>query len=415
MGIRFEDQGTPREQILETLAAFQAGDADWRGGKVPLYVFSGPAGVGEIGKAAFNLFFSENALGARRAFPSLLRMEQEVVGMGLDLFHAPAGAAGNMTSGGTESIVMAVKACRDWSRAQRGDARFRGNLVLPETAHPAFDKAAALMDLEIRRVPARADYRADVPAMAAAMDADTMMLVGSAPCFPFGVIDPLAELSELAIARGVWLHSDACVGGWMAPFAAEIGRDIPQFDLGLPGVRSLSADLHKFGFCPKPASVVFYRDAALQGFQEMKFDVWPSGAFGTQTLVGTRAGGAVAASWAVLRYLGRSGFRGVAQEVLTMRDAFIAGLSAIPGMNIRGTPELAIIAFGCDDIDMGQVATLMGERGWIPGMVRRPVSLHLMLSLHHEASREAYVRDVAECVAAVRRQSNVAPTDATYA
>ena len=415
MSIRFEDQGRARADIMRALQDFQAGDADWRGGKVPLYVFSGPEDVGEIGKAAFNLFFSENALGARRAFPSLLRMEQEVVGMGLDLFHAPAGAAGNMTSGGTESIVMAVKACRDWNRAHRGEPRFRGNLVLPETAHPAFDKAAALMDHEIRRVPARADYRADVPAMAAAMDAETMMLVGSAPCFPFGVIDPLAELSDLAVARGVWLHSDACVGGWMAPFAAEIGRDIPQFDLGLPGVRSLSADLHKFGFCPKPASVVFYRDAALQGFQEMKFDVWPSGPFGTQTLVGTRAGGAVAASWAVLRYLGRAGFREVAREVLTMRDAFIAGLTAIPGMQIRGTPELANIAFGCDDIDMGQVATLMGERGWIPGMVRRPASLHLMMSLHHEASREAFVRDVAECVATVRGHSGVARTDASYA
>lgn len=415
MSIRFEEQGTPRTQILATLAEFQAGDADWRGGKVPLYVFSGPPDVGEIGKEAFNLFFSENALGARRAFPSLLRMEQEVVGMGLDLFHAPPGAAGNMTSGGTESIVMAVKACRDWSRAQRNDASFRGNLVLPETAHPAFDKAAALMDLEIRRIPARADYRADVPAMAAAIDAATIMLVGSAPCFPFGVIDPLAELSDLAIARGVWLHSDACVGGWMAPFAAEIGRSIPAFDLGLPGVRSLSADLHKFGFCPKPASVIFYRDAASQSFQEMKFDVWPSGPFGTQTLVGTRAGGAVAASWAVLRYLGRTGYREIAHQVLTMRDAFIAGLTAIPGMHLRGTPELAIIAFGCDDIDMGQVATLMSERGWVPGMVRRPVSLHLMLSLHHETSRETYIRDLADCIAAIRGQTQVTRTEASYA
>jgi sphinganine-1-phosphate aldolase len=319
-----------------------------------------------------------------------------------------------MTSGGTESIVMAVKACRDWSRAQRGDAVFRGNIVAPVTAHPAFDKAAALMDLKVRRVPARADFRADVPAMASAIDVDSIMLVGSAPCFPFGVIDPLAELSELALKHGVWLHSDACVGGWMAPFAAEIGRAIPAFDLGLPGVCSLSADLHKFGFCPKPSSVVFYHSADLQAHQEMVLDVWPSGRFATQTLVGTRAGGAVAASWAVMRYLGREGYRRIAREVLDMRDAYIAGLEAIPGMRVRGTPELAVIAFGCDDIDMGKVATHMSERGWLPGIVRDPPSLHLMLSLHHAPARAAYVRDVAASVAAVRKDATVSATQAVY-
>lgn len=415
MTIRFEDAGRPRDAVLTALEDMRAGDADWRGGRVPLYVFSGPPDVQEIGKSAFNLFFTENALGARRAFPSLLRMEQEVIGMGLDLFHAPEGAAGNMTSGGTESILMAVKACRDWSRSMRGDRQFRGTILAPETAHPAFDKAAALMDLTVRRVPARADYRADVAAMAAAVDADTMMLVGSAPCFPFGVIDDLSGLSELAVRHGLWLHSDACVGGWMAPFAAEIGRDIPAFDLGLPGVSSLSADLHKFGFCPKPSSAVFYRSAELHAFQEMVFDVWPSGRFGTQTLVGTRAGGAVAASWAVLRYLGREGYRRIATEVLAMRDAYIADLTRIPGMVIRGRPELANIAFGCDDIDMGQVSTRLGELGWVPGMVRDPPSLHLMMSLHHADAREAYVRDVTACVAAVRAGGRGVSAEVTYA
>ena len=413
--VRFEARGRSRDDVMADLAAMQAGDADWRTGRVPLYVFSGPADVQEIGRAAFNAFFTENALGARRAFPSLARMEREVIGMGLDLFHAPEGAEGNMTSGGTESIVMAVKACRDWNRAKRGDPQFRGTLLLPGTAHPAFDKAAAMMDLPVRRIAARPDYRADVAAMAEAIDDDTMMLVGSAPCFPFGVIDDLSALSDLAMKHDIWLHSDACVGGWMAPFAAEIGRHIPRFDLGLPGVMSLSADLHKFGFCPKPASAVFYASAERHAFQELRFDVWPSGPFGTNTLVGTRAGGAIAASWAVLRYLGREGYCRIATEILAMRDAYIAGLTAIPGMTLRGTPELAIIAFGCDDIDMGQVAQLMSDRGWVPGMVRAPSSLHVMMSLHHEAAREAYVADVADCVRDVRARSNAASMQATYA
>lgn len=415
MRIPFENEGMPRDNVIAALETMRATDADWRGGRVPLYVFTGPREAHDIGQAAYNLFFTENALGARRAFPSLARMEQEVVGMGLDLLHAPDDACGNMTSGGTESIVMAVKACRDRSRARSGNPTLRGNLVLPETAHPAFDKAAALMDLPVRRIPAAADYRADIAAMAAAIDSDTILLVGSAPGFSFGVFDDFEALSDLALARDIWLHADACVGGWMAPFAAEIGRPIPQFDFALPGVLSLSGDLHKFGFCPKPASVVFYRTEELQAFQAMDMDVWPSGRFATQTLVGTRPGGAVAAAWAVLRHLGREGFRKAAHDVLAMRDAYIQSLTEIPGMTIRGRPELANIAFGCDDTDMAQVATLMGERGWIPGMVRRPPSLHLMLSLHHDKAQDAYVRDLAACIATVRAGSTAARTSAAYA
>jgi sphinganine-1-phosphate aldolase len=415
LGFSFEECGRQRGSVIAELEAMRARDADWRGGRVPLYVFSGPPDVQEVGRQAFNMFFSENALGARRAFPSLLRMEQEVIGMGLDLFHAPEGALGNMTSGGTESIVMAVKTCRDWSRTQRAERWFRGNIVAPETVHPAFDKAAALMDLAVKRIPAGVDHRADVAAMAAAIDADTIMLAGSAPGFSFGVIDPMADLSRLALEHGLWLHCDACVGGWLAPFAAEIGRAIPQFDFALPGVCSLSADLHKFGFCPKPASAIFYRSTALQAFQEMAFDGWPSGRFATQTLVGTRAGGAVAAAWAVLRYLGREGYRRIAADLLAMRDAYVADLQQIPGMTIRGAPELTNIAFGCDDIDMAKVASLMAERGWLPGQVRTPPSLHLMLSLHHAPARASYVRDVAECVAAVRRDAAAPRAETAYA
>ncbi len=396
----FEAAGRSREDVFAQLEAMRRGDADWRGGRVPLYVFSGPPDVREIGQAAFNAFFTENALGAKRAFPSLARMEREVVEMGLDLFHGTPESVGNMTSGGTESILLCVKACRDFSRRQRNDPTHRGNIVIPHTCHPAFDKAALLMDLEIRRIPVRADYRADVPAMAAAIDAHTIMLVGSAPCFPFGVVDPMAELAELALARNIWLHTDACVGGWMLPFVAALGRPVPAFDFALPGVRSLSADLHKFGFCPKPASVVFFRDPVAAGHAVFDLDVWPSGRFVTATFVGTRPGGAVAAAWAVLRYLGREGYTRIAAEVMAMRDAYLEGLSAIPGMTIRGTPELANIAFGRDDIDMAAVAALLAARGWVPGMVREPPSLHLMLSLHHAAAREAYVADVAACVAA---------------
>ena len=319
--------------------------------------------------------------------------------MCLDLFHAPAAAAGNMTSGGTESVVMAVKACRDYSRARRGDAAHRGNLVLPETAHPAFDKAALMMDLPVRRIPVRADLRADVAAMAAAMDADTILIVGSVPCFPYGVVDPLPELSELALSRGVWLHVDACVGGYFAPFARDLGRPIPSFDFALAGVASLSADLHKFGFCPKPASTVFYRDAERAAAQTFDLDVWPNGRFATSTLVGTRPGGGVAGAWAVLNFLGREGYCAIAERLLAMRDAYVAGIEGIAGMRVFGAPDLSILSFGAAGRDMNSVAAGMSARGWIPGMVRKPPGLHLMMSLLHEPVRERYVADLGEAVA----------------
>jgi glutamate/tyrosine decarboxylase-like PLP-dependent enzyme len=396
----FPSAGTSPVAIEAALAAFSRGDADWRGGRVPLFVFGATEEVAQVGRAAFNAYFTENALGGRRAFGSLLRMEQEVVAMCLDLFHAPAGAVGTMTTGGTEGILLAVKNSRDWQRLRRGDAAHRGNLVLPTTAHPAFEKAAALMDLPVRRVPVATDLRADPVAMAAAIDADTILIVGSVPCFPYGVVDPLPALSDLALARDVWLHVDACVGGFLAPFAQGLGAPIPPFDFSLPGVASLSADLHKFGFCPKPASTVFYRDAArASGFD---FTVWPSGRFATATLVGTRPGGAVAAAWAVLTLLGRDGYTAIARRLLAMRDAYATGIAAIPGLTVFGVPDLTIVAFGAAGLDMPAVAAGMAERGWVPGQVQQPPGLHLMLSLLHEPVRERYLADLAAAVAEAR-------------
>ncbi|MDA8049732.1 MAG: aspartate aminotransferase family protein [Rhodospirillales bacterium] len=396
----FPERGRPRGDIAAALAEMREADADWRGGRVPLYVFGALPEVEEVGREAFMTFFSENALGARRAFKSLGRMEEEIVDMALGLFHAPADGAGVVTSGGTESILLAVKACRDFARARRGERFLHGNLVLPETAHPAFDKAALLMDLEVRRIPVAGDLRADIAAMANAVDTETSMIAGSVPCFPYGVIDPIAELSELALSRGLWLHVDACVGGYLAPFARDLGRPIPEFDFALPGVAALSADLHKFGFCPKPASTILFRDTTRANAGGFDLDVWPSGRFTTRTLVGTRPGGSVAAAWAVLNHLGREGYRAIAARLIAMRDAYVAGIEAIPGMRVFGRPELTIIAFGAEALDMAAVAEDMAARGWVPGLVRRPPGLHIMASLLHEGVRDRYLGDLAAAVAA---------------
>lgn len=396
----FPATGRPAAEILADLQRMRATDADWRDGRVPLYVFGASREIEEIGRTAYCAFFSENALGARRAFMSLGRMEEEVAGMALELFRAPPGAIGWMTSGGTESILLAVKAARDLARASRQHGPRPGNLVLPETAHPAFDKAAALMDLEVRRVGVGPDLRADVAAMSAAIDSETILLVGSVPCFPYGVIDPIAELSDLALSCGTGLHVDACVGGYLAPFARQIGRPVPEFDFALPGVSSLSADLHKFGFCPKPASTILFRDSFRADAAGFDLDVWPSGRFVTRTLVGTRPGGSVAAAWAVLNHLGQDGYQALAARLFAMRDSYLEGIESIPGIRVFGRPELTIFAFGSPTVDMAAVARAMAARGWVPGTVRKPPGLHVMASLLHDGARDRYLADLAAAVAA---------------
>lgn len=397
--MRFQEQGVSRASIESDLRNLKAEDADWSAGRVPLYVFKGSDEASEAGRAGFLEYFNENALGATRAFKSLLRLEDDVVSMGLELLRAPPSAVGNMTSGGSESIFMAVRAARERARQRRGTSTFTGNIVLPESAHPAFSKAAAVMSFEERRIPVAGDYRADVAAMAAAIDADTFMVAGSAPCFPYGVIDPIAELGEISSKADVWLHVDACIGGYIAPFVADIGYPVPAFDLGVDGVCSLSADLHKFGYAPKPASTVFYRTRELAEHQVFDLDVWPSGRFVTKTLVGTRPGGAVAGAWATMKVLGRSGYREIARQLMGARDAYLADLASRAGYHTLGSPHLTVVAFSRPDVDIFRVANLMSSRRWVPGLVRKPPALHVMMSMLHVPSQRRFVDDLCEATA----------------
>lgn len=409
------EHGMPSEAVLQALRERKVGDADWERGRVPLYVFKATDAVAQLGRDAFFEYFFENALGGARAFPSVRQMESEVVQMALGLFNAPADAQGFMSTGGTESIVQAVQTCRDWTRRQRGRASLRGNIVAPESVHPAFDKAARLMDLEVRRVPVGPDWRADVDAMAERIDGDTLMLVGSAPCFPYGVVDPIAELGALAERRGLWLHVDACVGGYIAPFARMLGRPIPAFDFGIEGVCSISADLHKFGFCPKPASTVFYRSSELARCHAFDFDGWPSGRFLTSTIAGTRPAGGVAGAWAVFHHLGIEGYKRIARELLDFVDRFQAGVREIPGMHIVGAPHLSLVAFGSDEVDVFRVAERMSAQGYVPGLLQKPRALHRMMSLVHEPGAAEYLDALRDAVEAVRRApASKAALSATY-
>jgi sphinganine-1-phosphate aldolase len=400
MRMPFPEKGLSESSVLAALENMKAGDADWQGGRVPLFVFKGSQAAADIAQQAFNIFYTENALGRLRAFPSLDRMEREIIAMALDLFGAPDDASGFVTTGGTESIIQAIQTCRDYNRDRRRDAGHRGNIVMAVSGHPAFDKGARLMDLDVRRVPVRPDLRADAAAMSGVIDDDTIMLVGSAPCFPFGVFDPIEELADMARRRGIWFHVDACVGGYLAPFVKANGGRVPAFDLSIDGVCSMSADLHKFGYAPKPISTLFYRErhhAAHHGFE---FHGWPNGRFATTTIVGTRAGGAIAGAWALFQHLGSEGYRAIAEQLMTGIAQYRRGIEAIDGLHVLGDPELSIVAFGSERHDIFRIAETMQAKGWTPGLLQEPKAIHRMMSMLHVPAMETYLHDLADAVAA---------------
>lgn len=388
----------PWPVLKDTMAEYSSLDIAWRDGRSPLFVFKNDAETEEIGRNAFFEYFTENGLGGSRAFHGIGRMEREVLAYGLDLLQAPETGAGVFTTGGSESILIAVKAARDAYRSKPNAPQSGLNIVMPDTAHAAFDKAAQLMDLEIRRAPLRDDKRVDPAALGEMIDARTIMIVGSAPCYPHGVVDPIADLSALALAHNVWLHIDACVGGWILPFFKMNGRDVGDFDFSLPGVSSISADLHKFGFCPKPASTVFFRNGEDQERAKFVADAWPSGIFRTATLAGTRPAGAVAGAWAVLNHLGVSGYRAAAARLASMTDGYVRDIEAIDGMTMWARPDMSLINFGSDTHDMTKVAAQMAERGWLTTLTRRPVGLHIMMSLLHEKPRAQYISDLKDAI-----------------
>lgn len=401
--MRLPEIGKPKAEILSELSGRGQSDVDWRDGKTAVYIFNAGPEVGELKKSAYTQYMEENGLGPL-AFPSLKRMEEEVISMALNLLNAPEGAAGAMTSGGTDSITMALKTARDFARAERG-VPGQANIVLPFSAHLAFDKAAHLMDIEVRRIPIQENsFTADVGKMEAACDENTVMVVGSAPNFPYGIIDPISELSDMCQRHELWLHVDACVGGFLAPFARMNGEDIPAFDFELSGVQSMSADLHKYGYCAKGASTVLFRSEALFKYMPFDFDCWSGGRMVTPTLAGTRPGGAISAAWAVMNHLGVQGYKDKQRLVLDARKTIERGLKSL-GFKILGQPKLGLMAFHHPEVHAFALWGKMAEKGWFTSLTKDPPSLHLMLSPKHAEVADQYLHDIKASMSEVTSES----------
>ena len=405
---RLPEEGADAATVLDRLRALRQNDVRWHDGRTFSLVYHVSDEHTDLLRQAHALFFSENALNPG-AFSSLRQLETQVIAMACELLHGGPQAVGSMTSGGTESILMAVKAYRDRARTLTPERFVDGppEIVTATTVHPAFDKAGHYLGVKIIHVPIGPDYRMDVEAARLAIGPRTVALVGSAPAYPHGVVDPISELSELALTHGLGLHVDACVGGFFLPFARELGYPIPPFDFSVPGVTSISADLHKYGFAAKGASTVMYRDGDLRRYQFFVYPDWPGGIMASTTMAGTRPGGPIAAAWAAMVSLGRSGYRRHADLVMRTTRRFLDGIAAIPGLRVLGTPAIGVFAYTADDLEIFAIADAMETRGWHVDRQQRPDCLHLMINPNHAAIVEDYLRDLADSVAFVRAHPEV--------
>lgn len=401
MSTSFPEHSESSDAVLAALRETKAGDVDWRAGRTNLYVQFGGDDVLEVARRAADLFFSENAHGSA-AFPSVQRLQADVVSWMLELVGAGQLGDGALTASGSESILLALRTARDWARARRPDLAVP-RILVPRSAHPAFDKAAGFLGLEVTRTPLRADYRADLEAMKALICPRTILLAGSAPQFGHGVIDPIAEIAAMAVRHNLWMHVDACIGAMLAPFVRRAGGTVPVFDFHVDGVRSISADLHKYGFAAKGVSAVLFRHRCWRPAYAFEFDDWPIGSYVSSGLAGTRPAAPIASAWAVMRYLGRDGYTRIAREILGASRRLLDGLVAIDGVAPVCEPDLPIVAWRTPELPIRSVAAAMTRRGWFVRTMLRPEAVHLgMLSMHQVPVVDDYLASVRASVVEVR-------------
>lgn len=382
------------EAIFTHLDELKAADVRWRDGRAFTLVYYGGAEVLSVAEEAYRLYSSENALNTD-AFPSLRTIQSEVVAIVGEWLQAGDEGAGFMTSGGTESILLAVKASRERGRKESGITQ--PNVVLPTSAHAAFEKGCYYFGLESRRIAVGADWRADVAAMEAAIDDNTVLVVGSAPQYPQGVIDPIAEIAALAESRNINCHVDACMGGVVLTYLARLGEQIPPWNFVVPGVTSISVDLHKYGYTAKGASVIMYRTKQLRGYQIYVTDNWLGGLYGSSGVLGTKGGGSMAAAWAVMHHLGNDGYLRLTAAARRACLQLAEVIDAIPELVVRAAPHATLLAIGAadpDQLDVFAVGDALWRRGWYVDRQGPPPSLHCTVSVAQDGKIEAFAADL---------------------
>jgi sphinganine-1-phosphate aldolase len=408
--------GRSAADVAADADGLRADDSPVHGGRVLAYVYdSGVAGLDQAGRDALAAFGEVNALDPT-VFPSVRRMENDLVGWGLDLLGGGPGSCGVVTSGGTESCIVAVLAAREaWRR--RGGAG-RASVIMPVTAHAAFVKAAHLLDMRVVTLPVDPEtMRVRPQDVAAALEQEgdlAALVVASAPSYAHGVVDPVAEVATISAARGVPCHSDACIGGLVLPYLRRLGRDLPDYDLSVPGVRSLSVDLHKYGYAPKGASLLLFSDTDYRLGAYFAYSRWPGYPVVNTTLQSTKSAGPMAAAWTVSRILGDAGYEEAARRAIEATDRIVAAVEATPGLRVVGAPDSTLVAVGADgDEDAGGIdpfvlADRMKARDWLiqpqPACGDLPRTVHLTVQPSSLDTVEEFLVALAGAADECRRQ-----------
>ncbi|NLA11154.1 MAG: aspartate aminotransferase family protein [Firmicutes bacterium] len=406
---KIPEKGLGHDEVLEMLRRFKEGDANYRDSKTWSLVYY----LGEEHTRflidAFALYFSENALNPM-AFKSLKRFEHEVVRMSAALLQGDGNVVGTMTSGGTESCLLPVMAYRDRAAAKKVFRSRKPEMIAPESIHVAWEKAARYFGVKMVHAPLRSDLRVDVEAVRKRINKNTVLIVGSAPSYPHGVIDPIGELGALALEHNLPFHVDSCLGGFLLPFVEQLGGEVPPFDFRVPGVTSISADVHKYGYSAKGASVILYRDMDYLKHQFFVHESWPGGVFISPALLGTRPGGAIAAAWAALKALGMDGYLELARRVMETTRALQEGIRSIPELEILSNPEMSVFAYRstAKKANIYAVGDVMEEQGWLVDRLQRPEALHAMVTPLHERIVDKFVTDLKQSVERVLADPSLA-------
>lgn len=390
------EKGLSKDKVLKEISTLEKmTTVDWRKGIVSGALYNCSPELTQLTTEVYGKFAWSNPLHAD-VFPNVRKMEAEVVQWTVNLFNGGEDACGTMTSGGTESIIMAMKVYRQIGY-EKG-IRFP-EIVCSVSAHCAFDKAAEYFRMKIRHVPVDPRTRmVNIKAMRNAISSNTVVLVGSAPQFPHGIVDPIEDIAKLGLKYGVGVHVDSCLGGFVVPFMDRAGFDIEPFDFRLKGVTSISADTHKYGYTPKGTSIIMYANKDLRHKQYFVTTDWQGGVYATPNVSGSRAGGLIAATWATLMYMGLNGYVKATKDIVSTTRKIASELSKVPGIYVLGSPKVNVVALGSDEFDIFRVFEKMTKRGWNLNGLQFPSSFHLCVTVLHtqEGVADRYVKDVRE-------------------
>ena len=402
--MRLPQKGMSRGDIIDRLDAFKKDDLDWQSGKVFGYVFDPGKEAMEVGKQAYMKFLTENALDFA-SFPSLYKFEREVVEMGIAHLNGPKEAVGNFTSGGTESIILAVKAAREYAAAHTPSIK-HPEMILPITAHAAFHKAAKYLSVKVVPVGVDENFRADVDAVKRAITENTILMVGSAPSYAHGVIDPIAAMAGIALEHHILFHTDACVGGFMLPFFKTLGEPVPDFDFSVPGVTSISMDLHKYAYTPKGASLILYRSKEIRKHQIFACSHWTGYTIINNAIMSSRSGGPMAAAYAVLNFIGREGYLEIARKKIAATRKLVQGIRDHKDLILMSEPDFCMFSFTSETVSVFHLIDEMNARGWYiqPALsyAHSRHNIHLSINFSNVQWVEAFLTDLSSSIEKIR-------------